>query len=482
MKFFSYKFIIIIILSLVIAVMPFFGGYQQARASFVPFIVENAEWLLAILAGFGISFATESDALAGVHDFAYNLDTYAYDTLQNYIENQKLKNATKLVIADLLTGGLLTDIKDYIENLPLRIAAAGGQLLIDYLESDVPIEGTINGDYISYNIYDGFTFSIIVPEIITEDIIYWKIDNNNYVVDTNYNLKTWTVLKSNISPGIHTIKLVGLVGTNLLNVELDNENMYHTIPKSKKIDIYNVEGLVCLPTADQVISHLLNRENGDISIDENIGALPLPSEGISSPWDDTIIVPPKSVSEGVRLSPQDVLQAPAIDKFGNKVLDHAGNPVYEPVTDTWPNTDVNVGNPPWELAPDIEGVTEGLERAGGVLETIRDFIGNIGSWLLGLPALIASLFTIPEDIEINFNSFEGIIIHEKFPFSLPWDFKRVISRFQAPAEAPYWELPILGEVIEIDFSIFSQWANIVRVFLSIIYIVILVIITKRFLG
>ncbi|HHX11306.1 MAG TPA: hypothetical protein GX731_00665, partial [Clostridiales bacterium] len=149
------------------------------------------------------------------------------------------------------------------------------------------------------------------------------------------------------------------------------------------------------------ISHLLDQNEGDISIDENIGSLPLPSQGISSPWDNKVIVPPQSVSEGVNLSPQDVLQQPAIDNFNNPVLDEDGNQVYEPIPQTWPNTK-SPGYPPWPLSPDIEGVAEGTGAIGGILENIRDWIGDIGTFLTtDLPRILIT--DIPAVIENIFN-------------------------------------------------------------------------------
>lgn len=104
----------------------------------------------------------------------------------------------------------------------------------------------------------------------------------------------------------------------------------------------------------------------------------------------------------------------------------------------------------------------------GLLQQILDFL--------------KSIFEIPDDVRLDFNPFLNIPIKEKFPFSLPWDIKNSINTLAADKKVPVWELPLLDEEIVIDFNDFEDWAMITRSFLSIIYVVFLIILTRRFIS
>lgn len=122
-----------------------------------------------------------------------------------------------------------------------------------------------------------------------------------------------------------------------------------------------------------------------------------------------------------------------------------------------------------ELVPDIKEQTGLLEGIIGGIATILSKLENI--------------FTDSGDpIELDFNPLSGIVLKEKFPFSLPWDLTNSISLLVAAPTPPKFELPILGEVIDIDFTQFETWAQVSRVFTTLIFIVTLIILTKRFLG
>lgn len=92
-------------------------------------------------------------------------------------------------------------------------------------------------------------------------------------------------------------------------------------------------------------------------------------------------------------------------------------------------------------------------------------------------------FDIPKnDINLDFSPLYDINITEKFPFSLPWDVKRMVEMFKAEREAPVWELPIKEEKIIIDFNNFNDIARIARIMNLLIYVIGLVIITRRFIS
>ena len=191
--------------------MPAITGYNQAQASFVPFVVENAEWILSLLAGLGITFMSQSDALSGVHKFAYDLDQTAYSALQGYIEQVKFGQDVKKAIA---IGGLqqlgILDTLAEGANALISSLITEGVLLIDYIQNIVtPSE--IEGDYSTFTFRLGSHINIpyIVPETLDETIVIAKVENTiNNIYDTTVSItKTKTVLLGGLSGGTVTTGL-----------------------------------------------------------------------------------------------------------------------------------------------------------------------------------------------------------------------------------------------------------------------------------
>ena len=84
--------------------------------------------------------------------------------------------------------------------------------------------------------------------------------------------------------------------------------------------------------------------------------------------------------------------------------------------------------------------------------------------------------------KLDFSPLYVTNIKDKFPFSLPWDFKRVIDIFDVEPIAPRFEVPLVTETIEIDFSYFEEWATIIRFFITIIFTSTLIFISTKLKG
>lgn len=77
---------------------------------------------------------------------------------------------------------------------------------------------------------------------------------------------------------------------------------------------------------------------------------------------------------------------------------------------------------------------------------------------------------------------------QKFPFCVPFDFARILSDLKAPPEAPELSFIILPEnffelgneayYVDIDFSMFSQFIAILRFFISLGFVLFLIILTR----
>ena len=84
--------------------------------------------------------------------------------------------------------------------------------------------------------------------------------------------------------------------------------------------------------------------------------------------------------------------------------------------------------------------------------------------------------------ELDFSPLYMTNIKEKFPFSLPWDFKNLINMFDVDPVAPKFEIPFLGNNITLDFSYFEEWAIIIRFFILISFNVTLIFISTKLKG
>lgn len=126
-----------------------------------------------------------------------------------------------------------------------------------------------------------------------------------------------------------------------------------------------------------------------------------------------------------------------------------------------------------EIIPDIKEQTGILEGIGEGINTITEKIDNIFKSTEELEI---------EKVELDFSPLSGFILKDKFPFSLPWDLTGAVNLLVAPPVPPKFELPILTETIDIDFTQFESLAQISRSFFTIIFIVTLIILTKKFLG
>lgn len=77
------------------------------------------------------------------------------------------------------------------------------------------------------------------------------------------------------------------------------------------------------------------------------------------------------------------------------------------------------------------------------------------------------------------------VLPNKFPFCIPFDIMRAFETLRAPAVVPHWEIPFnipsvgISETIVIDFGQFSKIASIVRWFLSMIFVLGLMLVTRK---
>lgn len=86
-----------------------------------------------------------------------------------------------------------------------------------------------------------------------------------------------------------------------------------------------------------------------------------------------------------------------------------------------------------------------------------------------------------EPLTVSFDKFTN-----KFPFSIPWDFKRVVSAFTEKSKskaysgkAPVFEIPVLKNKMKLDLTPFVPLANLCKIFVGVGFTVILMLLTKK---
>ena len=146
----------------------------------------------------------------------------------------------------------------------------------------------------------------------------------------------------------------------------------------------------------------------------------------------------------------------------------------------------NIYNPNYDIA--VDG-TVGVGSLPGVSNPSIEYGDNIT-----IPSVNVGEGDIPGEGDIiipEFPSFGDSLdfsplymtnIKDKFPFSLPWDFKNLINMFDVDPVAPKFEVPFLGNNITLDFSYFEEWATIIRFFISISFTATLIFISVKLKG
>ncbi len=151
--------------------------------------------------------------------------------------------------------------------------------------------------------------------------------------------------------------------------------------------------------------------------------------------------------------------------INNPAIDFDFNPDTDAAEDVWEG-DVA---PPVSTPIDLSGILDAiLSIPQKIIDLLRD--------------LLSFFFTVPDDVSLDFSPLSDLSLTNKFPFSLPWDLKNSFNMLTAPPVPPRWEIPILTETLVIDFAQFENLALISRSFLSIIFVVVLIILTRRFIG
>lgn len=235
----------------------------------------------------------------------------------------------------------------------------------------------------------------------------------------------------------------------------------------------------------------VNVPNNSISSDEILD-ISFPETIAKSPsitYYPDIVVPDTSISvdygdTGVGIGEIDWENGGSISYIPPLVI---GNGVISdlPLTDTIP----------WETDNPFEDTGTGGNT--GVIESIinaiKSLIGSIVGLLTNIWDFLKSLFVLPNDITLDFSKFEGLDFFEKFPFSLPYDISQVFANpfnflYEPDPEIFHFESTVyfMNTSYDLDINInnifdMSMVGLFSRYFTAILYIFILLVITRKFL-
>jgi archaellum component FlaC len=103
------------------------------------------------------------------------------------------------------------------------------------------------------------------------------------------------------------------------------------------------------------------------------------------------------------------------------------------------------------IQTDITGVNEGIQ---GIDQRLDDLVGTGGltGVISGVNALPASIATavVGDFSNINFNAFldAGLLMTDRFPFSIPWDFQNLINILNVAPRPPMFNFDFSGTIFE----------------------------------
>ena len=246
-------------------------------------------------------------------------------------------------------------------------------------------------------------------------------------------------------------------------------------------------------------------------------------DGSSLEWKEYEVINRKiSVTESIRdyMQNSGIEYPDYVDIFGSNEAIHNGHSICADLKNPTLGLSVSEGiaqkhGDTMVYNGDVEALINDLAEAG-VLEGVLEWqLGKTREAFIPLPTIIPEVNTetntitwpatdvinpsIPDvqnpDIPIvwqdlfksgtktiDFTPFMEIGFADRFPFCVPFDLVKSIETLKAPPKAPRWVANIKGVDLVIDLSQFEHLAAIVRWFMLLIYIVVLIMISRRMIG
>lgn len=100
--------------------------------------------------------------------------------------------------------------------------------------------------------------------------------------------------------------------------------------------------------------------------------------------------------------------------------------------------------------PDIQETPEEVSIGLGKIIALLQRIVN---WLSRIFNTMANFFVVPDDLDLDFSSFKGADLREKFPWCIPFDLKDSFSSFAQQAKNPSFDIDLDTEYFSIHHTI-----------------------------
>lgn len=459
-----------------------FGSMSDAEYLKAEFYGNNPEpptgpkLLALITAMFGLSSLVSENMRDGIKD--------KLNSLMDFFRSKNIgPGENQIIVGDIVTDHIVTvgekitlDVGSY--NYPddffLLGTSGSSKIVVNhmlYLDGYAPVRMRISVCRRSDN-------------AITVGNTFYRIDESSIYGAAPYGYKAYS-RTGGWSSGFHSFKVDITVNSNgsvTIQDCIDN-NYYSAYTSPRVFTITTTDPLPALPDLQKAIAYV---DSGSVLLDPNVTEVTDDHLPIRN-YINFSFVP----GTYFRLNEKGQVEFPGgVDGLAQQVLDNT--PVEEVLdpnpTDVFvdPDTGVvvlpqipyeDVDTPYPEIEVEDVEIPKGLGIIIALLKQLVNYSHNILMKIKG--------FVIPDgddDVGIDFTPISGLSPTQKFPFSLPWDLKDSIQSLNVPGEAPHWTWEHDGAILDIDFEDFETFASISRVFLSIIFVVGLIIVTRRFIG
>lgn len=477
-------------------------SYSVAVPIAVAYGLPVAEKLIAFLIvslAVGVTYETLDDAKDAFDKWLSELPEYEPPNNQGGSGNgwkDSLKELLKIGIVAGVVNDLWSKIKDFYTGLGAKEGEntiIGEIKFADYLISD-------NGTKY-YKVTDG---SVVYPEYVDKQ---YKVSNGNYYIYRYYKFHFY---KSDNKVYVEYEALADKYDKNDKYLE---SRKYEATDECYNLNenFYGISGLGYVIDTNPYSPYNQGKhifkyvEDGNVPDNGSITGTPYyvdPNSPIitgNNPFDEpewyqpdiiSIVPTTKRInSQGIEETIYEGTEDDMIDDIIENITfeDIINSQKREPYTYKEEGTSIVIETghesevPYPETEPEPEPDTQtGLGKIISLLKQIINWLSNIYNNISELPQKIGNLFFNPDNIEsIDFSPITNVSISNKFPFSIPWDLKRAIEKLSSEGKPPKWEIPIVTETITIDMAEFEHLANIMRIFNTLIFIVALIILTRR---
>lgn len=122
----------------------------------------------------------------------------------------------------------------------------------------------------------------------------------------------------------------------------------------------------------------------------------------------------------------------------------------------------------------------------GITGTLTGVIDGVGSFVTSISTAISTAFTDFFKVDtLDFDGLKNLVVYDKFPFSIPFDFVEAVKMFGVSAQTPVFEIDIDTEFLQIhhtiDLSPYQFYIAFFRYFVVVSFIFILIFATSKFI-